>query len=191
METTEVPPTFNRTNKFTSGFQNLVDAYGIASYREVNPAPYTIITFPFLFAVMFGDAGHACIMLAFAAWMVIKEQSLIASKIKSEVSEVILNLIFNCNESLQHECILQIWTIFFGGRYILLLMGIFSFYTGIIYNDVFSKSLNVFGSYWHVNISTEDVRREHSVMLDPRTCYYDRPYPIGLDPVWQVSEALN
>ena len=53
----EMPPTYNRVNKYTAGFQTLVDSYGANSYREVNPAVYTIATFPFLFAVMFGDAG--------------------------------------------------------------------------------------------------------------------------------------
>ncbi|KAK9298332.1 hypothetical protein QLX08_008333 [Tetragonisca angustula] len=99
IHTNENPPTFNRTNKFTRGFQNLIDAYGVASYREANPAPYTIITFPFLFGIMFGDCGHGFIMTLFAVYMIATEKKYLARKTSSEI-----------------------WNMFFSGRYIILLM---------------------------------------------------------------------
>ena len=34
-------------------------------YKEVNPAVFAIVSFPFLFGVMFGDIGHG--MLLFLA----------------------------------------------------------------------------------------------------------------------------
>lgn len=40
MQTKQTPPTYNKTNKFTSGFQNIVDAYGMGSYREINPGKH-------------------------------------------------------------------------------------------------------------------------------------------------------
>ncbi|CAH1967437.1 unnamed protein product [Acanthoscelides obtectus] len=167
MDTPEDPPTYNHTNKFTSAFQTLIDSYGIASYREMNPAPYTIITFPFLFAVMFGDLGHGCLMALFGAWMVINEKPLAAKKSDNEI-----------------------WNIFFGGRYIILLMGLFSMYTGFIYNDIFSKSLNLFGPSWRIfNISNADLKSKTVFELDARADqnYLGTSYPIGMDPAWQLA----
>ncbi|XP_020300206.1 V-type proton ATPase 116 kDa subunit a-like isoform X2 [Pseudomyrmex gracilis] len=166
METFEDPPTYNRTNKFTKGFQALIDAYGVASYREMNPSPYTIITFPFLFAIMFGDTGHGLIMFLFGGWMVLKEKPLAAKKSDNEI-----------------------WNIFFGGRYIIFLMGLFSMYTGLIYNDIFSKSLNIFGSNWMVNYNRSTVQTNKDLTLNPSSIdYIDYPYPFGMDPVWQLAE---
>ncbi|KAM6897845.1 V-type proton ATPase 116 kDa subunit a isoform 19-T19 [Xenentodon cancila] len=91
MQTKQTPPTFNKTNKFTSGFQNIVDAYGIGNYREINPAPYTIITFPFLFAVMFGDMGHGALMTCAALYLVIRESRLLAQKSDNEIWNLATN----------------------------------------------------------------------------------------------------
>ncbi|XP_021943452.1 V-type proton ATPase 116 kDa subunit a1 isoform X2 [Folsomia candida] len=165
MDTKETPPTYFRLNKFTKGFQALIDAYGVATYREANPTPFAIITFPFLFSVMFGDFGHGFIMTLFAMWMIVNEKPLMNKKFNSEI-----------------------WNIFFAGKYIICLMGFFSMYTGLIYNDFFSKSLNIFGSEWFVPYTTMSVIREKEVMLDPKNAFTDEAYPLGLDPVWQVAE---
>ena len=51
-----------------------MDSYGIATYQEVNPGLFAIITFPFLFAVMFGDIGHSLIILFTALYMIMNER---------------------------------------------------------------------------------------------------------------------
>jgi len=64
-------------------------------------------------------------------------------------------------------------------------------YTGLIYNDFFSKSLNLFGSQWYVPYETFHILKEKEIMLDPKDAFYDTSYPIGLDPVWQVKLLLQ
>uniref|UniRef100_A0A8C1T959 V-type proton ATPase subunit a n=1 Tax=Cyprinus carpio TaxID=7962 RepID=A0A8C1T959_CYPCA len=165
MQTQQTPPTYNKTNKFTSGFQSIVDAYGISNYREINPAPYTIITFPFLFAVMFGDLGHGILMTCAALYLVLRESRLIAQKYDNEMFNMV-----------------------FAGRYIILLMGIFSVYTGIIYNDCFSKSFNVFGSGWSVRPMSKTLEDNRVLQLDPAVPkVFNGPYPIGIDPIWNIA----
>ena len=89
-------------------------------------------------------------------------------------------------------CRSQIASIFFGGRYIILLMGIFSMYTGLIYNDIFSKSLNIFGSAWRVGFSEDFINATDvetmGLMPENKTMYRGDPYPFGFDPVWQITE---
>ncbi|KAM8924565.1 V-type proton ATPase 116 kDa subunit a 3 [Pelodytes ibericus] len=166
------PPTLIRTNKFTAGFQGIVDAYGVASYQEVNPALYTIITFPFLFAVMFGDVGHGLLMFLFALWLIAGEND---PKLKRSENEI--------------------FAMCFGGRYLILLMGAFSIYTGFVYNECFSCATTIFPSGWSVAAMAKakgwtatSFTTSPPDPLDPNiTGVFIGAYPFGIDPIWSLS----
>ena len=72
-------------------------------------------------------------------------------------------------------------------------MGIFSLYTGAIYNDAFSKSFNIFGSGWINPYPQKELEKWQGTsfvpQLDPLTSFKhdEGPYPFGLDPVWNFS----
>ncbi|KAF9557200.1 V0/A0 complex, 116-kDa subunit of ATPase [Agrocybe pediades] len=156
LTTHKTPPTFQRTNKFTEGFQTIMDAYGTAAYQEVNPGLFAIVTFPFLFAVMFGDIGHGTIIFVAALYMILAEKRLA----KADLGEILGQ--------------------FFFGRYIILLMGLFSIYTGLMYNDIFSKTLHLWHSAWSFP-EANGTSAVTGVLSDHR-------YPLGLDPGWHGAE---
>lgn len=159
IRTNKTPPTYMRTNKFTEAFQTIVNAYGIPKYSEVNPGLYTVVTFPFLFAVMFGDFGHGAIMTMCAVAMIFWERKLQKTKLD------------------------ELTYMAFYGRYIMLMMGLFSMYTGLIYNDIFSKSFTIFKSQWQW---PEDIQQGQTVEATLRDGYR---FPFGLD--WNWHEAEN
>ena len=161
----EWPPTHFRVNKFTAIFQSIVEAYGVAEYQEVNPAPYAVVMFPFLFAVMFGDVGHGLLMTLAALYLVRNEVRYGGTRT-------------SLNEFLRAA---------FDGRYILLLMGLFSIYTGAIYNELFALPVDLFGSRWMFTTKSKmacglDNCLDEAAVLPPLA-----PYPFGFDPVWKGS----
>ncbi|KAH6810433.1 vacuolar proton ATPase A1 [Perilla frutescens var. frutescens] len=160
MDSIELPPTFFRTNHFTNAYQEIVDAYGVAKYQEANPAVYTIITFPFLFAVMFGDWGHGICLLLGALVLIAREKRLGSQKLGSFMEML------------------------FGGRYILLLMSLFSIYCGVIYNEFFSVPFHIFGSsaYKCRDTTCSDARSVGLVKVGDA-------YPFGVDPSWRASRS--
>jgi V-type H+-transporting ATPase subunit a len=159
IRTNKTPPTYQKTNKFTEGFQTIINAYGTAKYQEVNPGLPTIVTFPFLFAVMFGDSGHALLMLSCACAMIFWEKQL--KKVRDELFQMA-----------------------FYGRYIMLMMGIFSLYTGLLYNDVFSKSMSPFESGWKWEI---DKNWTEGMAIEAKPKQGHR-YPFGLDWMWHGAQ---
>lgn len=87
-------------------------------HKEINPAVFAIITFPFLFGVMFGDVGHGFLLLVVGIFL-----CLMNSKLKSNPAmEGVLTM-----------------------RYLILLMGFFAMYNGLIYNEFFAIPMQLFG----------------------------------------------
>ena len=168
LEDDDVPPTYYKTNKFTEIFQSIVESYGVATYQEVNPAPYTVITFPFLFAVMFGDIGHGFIMALFSLYVVLNER-----RYKAQGNRL--------NEFMKTV---------YQGRYLLLMMGIFSIYTGFIYNEFFAVPLDIFGSRWKWTSASKMACGIDNCDTDPAAVMPPvAPYPFGFDPVWKGSST--
>jgi len=74
------------------------------------------------------------------------------------------------------------------GRYMIAMMGFFAVYAGFMYNDMFSLSLNLFGSRW-VYEGQDEMAVEEGALATPTSEYGSDAsvYPFGLDPAWKVS----
>lgn len=158
------PPTHFVTNKFTYGYQEFVNTYGIPRYREANPALFTAATFPFLFGVMYGDVGHGLFLFCAGLYLIWNEKA----NDQARLGEMMDGL--------------------HAGRYMMIMMGFFAIYAGFMYNDCFSLGLNLFGSRWAFNGQEYGFVEEGDVAIP--TAEYGSPasvYPFGLDPIWHVS----
>jgi len=142
IEAHDAPPTYFVTNRFTSAFQNLVESYGVARYREINPAVFTVITFPFLFGVMFGDVGHGIILLFVGLYLCLKERQLERIKLPEMVDTL------------------------FEGRWLFLLMSLFAIYCGALYNEFFGITMDIFGTNWTYGETIEEHDSAHQISVD-------------------------
>lgn len=161
------PPTYIKTNKFTKSYQSMVDTYGIPRYGEINPAISTIITFPFLFGIMYGDVGHGVCIFLFALFLI-----LINSRMKNKNQNEMVSMLMD-------------------GRYMLLLMGFFAIYAGFLYNDFFSMPLNLFTSMFEVDKQVDSVvyYKRRKVMNEATGQMEDAdPYLFGFDAKWLGAE---
>lgn len=159
------PPTFFETNRFTESFQAIVSSYGTARYKEVNPGVFTIITFPYLFGVMYGDMGHGVLLLLIALYFIYKERAWRTVQLNEIVAMV------------------------FGGRYLLLLMALFAVYMGMLYNDFFGFSLNLFSSgYSWPSISESNGTVYPTSPNGLPSVKPSHVYALGLDAAWSETE---
>lgn len=89
-------------------------------YKEINPAVFAMVTFPFLYGVMYGDAGHGGMLFAVGILLTLFDFKIRhAGGLGAGASAI---------------------------RYLILLMGLFAFYIGFIYNEWFAIPMNIFPS---------------------------------------------
>lgn len=162
-QSTKVPTKFD-LNEFTAPFQQVVDTYAIPKYKEINPAVFTAATFPFLFGVMFGDACHGLIIFIFGLYLLLRSHEF---KRRGGVYEILASL-----------------------RYLVTMLGFFSFYNGLVYNDFASIPLLFFPSCYQTDLAESqlpaipDGTNEKYI---PRT-NQDCVYPFGIDWAWYMTK---
>ena len=134
--------------------------YNVPTYGEINPAVFSVVTFPFLFAMMYGDYGHGAFFFVVGAIMCI-----LAPRFEGMP---------------QYEFAFKL-------RYMVLMMGFFACYNGLLYNEFFAIPNDWFGSCY-------DIQGERKADGEGSSGFYKLKnpdqycvYPFGFDPVWWLS----
>lgn len=104
-------------------FQEITNTYGVPMYHEANPTIFAVVTFPFFFAVMFGDYGHGGLILFVGTSL-----TLGYNKLKGTALEGALPL-----------------------RYLFFMMGFCACFTGLLYNEWFAIAVDWFGSCFQIS----------------------------------------
>lgn len=166
-----MPPTYFKSPPMMVINQTIVDTYGICTYQEANPALISVVTFPFLFGMMYGDCGHASLVMFLGLFLVLTHKE---GGPPSMIGDA---------------------------RYFLLLSGFFGTYCGLIYNEWFALPINLFDSCYHLGnkegtkddypmawkpSESTDVEFVQGKYFFPRKDY-DCVYPWGYDPVWYLT----
>ena len=125
-----------------------------------------MVTFPFLFGLMFGDFGHGSILFLFGSVI-----TLFNNQFKGTFVEVILPY-----------------------RYFFLLLGFMASYCGIIYNEFFALPMNLFSSCYTVsNKQMWEPTLDEEGKIEGDWTYlrvnHDCNVAVGFDPVWNLSTA--
>jgi len=154
-------PSYFETNKFTQVFYDMIATYGTPENGEYNPTVPSIVTFPFLFSMMYGDMFHGSLLLIGSLWLIANEKANAKSK-----DEFLSGMHY--------------------GRYLIMMMGMFAIFNGFIYNDCAAISLNIWnGTQWEgVRIAGDCAGKPY---CDVDTGKVNGVYAFGIDPVWQKS----
>lgn len=75
------------------------------------------------------------------------------------------------------------------GRYVILLMSMFTLFTGFCYNDYFAKPLKFGPNYWINQYTQQEMADKEHLLLDPAG-KTGTPYWFGKDPAWSVSYSI-
>lgn len=125
---------------------------------------FTVVTFPFLFGIMFGDIGHGFVLFLVGSFMCLFSEKF---KAMGPTMEAILSM-----------------------RYILVLMGIFATFAGLIYNDLMAIPLWLWDSCYDLKDIPippgHSASHGHGIPMKA-TLKEDCVYPVGIDPAWHLG----